>query len=1009
MEGSNLPKKQGRILNLGPHEQRDEMEEKLQKLENGFALVVNRIGNLQEREAHDQLLQVVADQKMYDVVIGGLLYGVLLDPLNASKYYKAMTLLSNGSWFCALCTMNMVLIEMYPRMHAEPRDQILFFFRESIKVNVPKIDNVLINLIRNANDGGDLKESCKLLTGVVSLMNEHHAWLSGLKPKASLIPVALLTFSRFIYELTMMSQYETLCSQMITLCQWWLKERFTDCAQLGRDLVLLLMHLSKLPQFTAIWRQLLYTPNKLSPDFNGIEELMARPCPYNLLTHHISVTFMRKMEFILKYLPTAQEKHIEWIRLKHLSGADSGSLRAAWIRSAIYMPCNETTQCSAEARAILLATITAQSTSGVEQQWCKLNLLWDWLCYDPSVGGHIWLEPGYNALRHLLHMQPLLANSLLDFLVRMSAELHPPLRARITTSVANALKAISDFNIGSPSTIIDHHMVQKSVREAFRETFKIPARSAVMPAPTAPMPPGENKQTPPIGDGPSQSASGESLSKLPKALQPEITSVESSEEMDGSDEKIGALLAAIKEEFRDGIESLSAASSADNEARCELTNRLMSSLFDNYELLDNEQVELIAECFLTIFRKQLFSRKPLPDDFVPSLEVFDQIFSDPLYVIFRSFCMLSDEDAIRQPMLSLISEMRERCPSVSYLLLFFIFSGRGDQSETDTSAYRDLCRELGKPLMQQLVADLRVCHMDDYMLFGHLVPITFEKFAADAMGSVELMKLLVSCLDGNQVLNLISGYIHENITLFRKDSFPAMLTASLSWEPMAQVIFWQLVHGESVPIDWAVQAIPRLQYAKHPEAVSNIYIMLSRFDREPNMNLLRALLSRSSVDMFTADCLKILIREPESASRVAELLASLMERAIHAGDLTPQSLVGKQKRPNQRSVCLELLFAHLDQFRQSCLSKESNIAEQFLSRRELQSAFDAARKSDKVSTLRIRFSELFAVMEILCDDGAQNPRTSRRRAGKKPIDLSDDEGKTKKKRQKPVVLDSDSD
>lgn len=48
------------------------------------------------------------------------------------------------------------------------------------------------------------------------------------------------------------------------------------------------------------------------------------------------------------------------------------------------------------------------------------------------------------------------------------------------------------------------------------------------------------------------------------------------------------------------------------------------------------------------------------------------------------------------------------------------------------------------------------------------------------------------------------------------------------------------------------------------------------------------------------------------------------------------------------------------------------------------------RKFDfQVSTLRIRFSELFAVMEILCDDGAQNPRTSRRRAGKKPIDLSD--------------------
>ncbi|KHN71147.1 hypothetical protein Tcan_02465 [Toxocara canis] len=114
-----------------------------------------------------------------------------------------MTLVANGSWFCALCNANMVLFELYPRMHVDAREQMLFFFRESIKVNVPKIDNVLINLIRNANDGGDFKESCKLLTGVVMLMNENYAWLSGLKPKASLIPVALLTFSRPFITITM--------------------------------------------------------------------------------------------------------------------------------------------------------------------------------------------------------------------------------------------------------------------------------------------------------------------------------------------------------------------------------------------------------------------------------------------------------------------------------------------------------------------------------------------------------------------------------------------------------------------------------------------------------------------------------------------------------------------------------------------------------------------------------------------------------------------------------------
>ncbi|VDM27719.1 unnamed protein product [Toxocara canis] len=292
-----------------------------------------------------------------------------------------------------------------------------------------------------------------------------------------------------------------------------------------------------------------------------------------------------------------------------------------------------------------------------------MNLFWDWFCYDPQMGAHNLLEPGYNVIRHLLHAQPLLANSLLDFIIRMSAELYPPFRARITTSVTNVLKAISDYSIGSPSTIIEHHMVQKSVRDAFREMFKLPVRAAppivaTAPTPAPSTPPSELETTPPAADAPLPS--GDQSNKPSSKVQPETASVsESVEDTEGCDEKITALLAAIKEEFRDGIESLSAASSADNETRCELTNRLMSSLFDCYELLDGEQIELIAECLLTIFRKQLFSRKPLPDDFTPSLEALDQIFSDPLYVIFRSFCLLPDDDAMRQPMLSLICEMRE--------------------------------------------------------------------------------------------------------------------------------------------------------------------------------------------------------------------------------------------------------------------------------------------------------------------------------------------------------------
>lgn len=52
---------------------------------------------------------------------------------------------------------------------------------------------------------------------------------------------------------------------------------------------------------------------------------------------------------------------------------------------------------------------------------------------------------------------------------------------------------------------------------------------------------------------------------------------------------------------------------------------------------------------------------------------------------------------------------------------------------------------------------------------------------------------------------------------------------------------------------------------------------------------------------------------------------------------------------SSRYVCLDQLFSHLDKFRQSCLSKDSHVAEAFLARPTLQEAFTAARAAEKVN------------------------------------------------------------
>ena len=63
----------------------------------------------------------------------------------------------------------MVVIEMYQKLRPEAQKQLLFFFREAIRINVPKIDNVLNNLIRTLNDSKYL--SCLLKPLVLLLFS----------------------------------------------------------------------------------------------------------------------------------------------------------------------------------------------------------------------------------------------------------------------------------------------------------------------------------------------------------------------------------------------------------------------------------------------------------------------------------------------------------------------------------------------------------------------------------------------------------------------------------------------------------------------------------------------------------------------------------------------------------------------------------------------------------------------------------------------------------------------
>lgn len=120
-------------------------------------------GKTSDQEIKDFLVnQSRTDTAFNQLVSGGFLYAILTaDSLEESQKHLAhLSLAITDDWYAALCNMNMILLEMFNRLRPQCRERLLFFFNEAIRLKVPRIDNVLPNLLRATSEVG---VGCKLV------------------------------------------------------------------------------------------------------------------------------------------------------------------------------------------------------------------------------------------------------------------------------------------------------------------------------------------------------------------------------------------------------------------------------------------------------------------------------------------------------------------------------------------------------------------------------------------------------------------------------------------------------------------------------------------------------------------------------------------------------------------------------------------------------------------------------------------------------------------------------
>lgn len=310
------------------------------------------------------------------------------------------------------------------------------------------------------------------------------------------------------------------------------------------------------------------------------------------------------------------------------------------------------------------------------------------------------------------------------------------------------------------------------------------------------------------------------------------------------------------------------------------------------------------------------------------------------------------------------------------------------------SPYRDFAKSLGKDLKNCLLTDLKACaDYDDINLFCYLIPDIYNHFPMIALNNPDLLHLIVSCIDSSQLQELVCLILQGNLTMFRKDGLLPLLNASLEWETFEQFCLWQLFIAHSMPVEYILPILPKLEFQKHSEALTNILLLIKR--EVPSQELLKHIISRDvrDKDHFVVSLLKYWTSN-DNWEKLAELLGT---------QLTKPNLT-KRKRPANHKISLpnstEQILIYLDQLRQT------NMNSRFFTHESIQKALISSQELSSDSQ-KARFSDLFALIEDH-DSKPKRGKTSNKKVKAKPIEESNSDTEASEEETTPVKKENKS-
>uniref|UniRef100_A0A069DZP7 SOSS complex subunit A homolog n=3 Tax=Triatominae TaxID=70999 RepID=A0A069DZP7_9HEMI len=962
---------------------KDEIEEKYERC---YLNLKSLISGLSEKELHDALNSTASKDKAHEEVCLGLLTLILTDPINAAKSYRDLTLISRDGLGVVQAHLSQLITERWGRLTDCVRTQLLWLIREMIRNGVNGVDTLCWNLMRHMAGGDVTQKNIILIESVLDILIENRTWLDKFPV---IVATSVYTFLRLIED-HMSPRLANLQKKEITFTISLLRERFSDCLLIGRDLIRLLQNVARISEFDSFWKDLLHNPKSLSPGFGGVLSILQTRTSRKFLMARLTPDMEQKLYFLTSNVRFGNHKRYQdWFQRQYLATPEAQSLRCDLIRFIVGVihPTNELLCSDIIPRWAVIGWLLTTCTSNIAVTNAKLALFYDWLFYDPEKDNIMNIEPAILVMHNSMRSHPAVTATLLDFLCRIIPNYYPAMADKVKHGIYTSLRQILEKRVlPALYPLFDSPKLDRELKSMIHETFP----DFCFPPPVEGSriddmreddmndvgPPDIEVQNGNQPEAVFSDEEGDAVIKTeykdpPQKINPKAKKVNVSKSTPPTTVPPPLLPpppVAIKEEVIDITRNLEGDlkaavdllhSETDNEARCEAMDKVVQIVLQD-EDIDNDVLANLGACLCEVLQEQL-EAKVFPE--TVSQETLEDSIGKPIFVLIRNLVELSDYDQRRNPLYTLLAEMHTHQPRLGYLLLYYLQASTvSDESENSKNSrndkmhtYKEFCDNLDKKLEECILHDFKLCQEDDVQLLCWLAPAIYNEFPNIAIGDPNLLHLVVSSVDARQLQELVCRVVQGSLVILQEDSLQNILTASLMWETFEQVCLWQLVSAHSMSISTIIPVLTKLDFASHAEALTAILLMLQQ--EKPTAELLKEVLSRDvgpNCDLFVVSVLLAWCREHEDI--LAELIAALLSSRCPA-----VASPNKRKRAGTRASAApsaERILGHLDRLR----TGTRHLYKLDVMQKALQQAQSACSDSQKS-----QFSNLFALVEV--DEG----------------------------------------